>query len=175
MSKAFTRESDDSGREDRPPIRAQLPGGVRNYITAEGARRFREELERLLEARRAGPAAGDDLEAQAGRSRLDAAIRRLQSILDSAVISEPPPDPGKIAFGARVRVRYSDGDEEEFQIVGVDEADPGQGRISWISPLARALLGLKAGNTARFRSPAGEQGIEILDVRYGVEGSNARQ
>jgi transcription elongation factor GreB len=169
VSKAFTRESDESGAEETPPVRFQLPPGARNYITREGAARLRENLNQLLAKRRVGVGAGKetDPEAKAEQRRLESALRTLQAKLDSVVVAEPPADPGKVAFGASVVVRHGSGEEEEYQIVGVDESDPAQGRISWISPLARALLGRSAGDKIRFRSPAGDEELNILEVRHG--------
>ena len=167
VSKAFTRESDDAEVEDIPVDRFQLPPGARNYITRAGADRLRESLNELLEKRRVvneGNAA--DLEAKAEQKRIESAIRKLQSILDSVIVAEPPADSGKVGFGTSVHIRYPHGEEETYQIVGSDEADPGQGRISAISPLAQALMNSKVGDTVRFRSPAGDQELTVLAVHY---------
>ena len=155
MSKAFTRESDDIEPEDIQSLRTQLPPGTRNYITSEGADQLRHRLNELLEARRS---------AKSPDQRFDSAIRKLESILGTVVVSEVPTDQDKVAFGASIVVRDSNGDEETYRIVGVDEADPAHNRISWISPLARALLNHKAGDKILFRSPAGDQELTILKV-----------
>jgi transcription elongation factor GreB len=168
VSKAFTRESDDdSGAEEIPSLRPHLPPGTRNYITREGADRLKQRLNDLLEKKQAlasASAAGTDLEAD--QRKLESAIRRLQPILDSVVVAEIPADQEKIAFGAIVIVRHGNGEEGAYQIVGVEEAEPERGSISWISPLARALLSRRAGDKVRFQSPAGAEELTILTVRY---------
>ena len=168
MSKAFTRESDDHDAEEIPSIRPKLPPGARNYITREGANRLRENLNQFIEKRRAGVTmdSGTDPEAKAEQRRIESAIRKLQSILDSVVIAGTPADQAKIAFGASVLLCHSNGEEEHYQIVGADESDPAQGRISWLSPLAQALLNQKAGDKIRFQSPAGDEDLKIVKVWY---------
>jgi len=155
VSKAFTRESDEMEPADIHSVRTQLPPGTRNYITSEGADQLRHHLNELLEARRS---------AKSPDQRFDSAIRKLGSILGTVVVAEVPTDQDKVAFGASIVVRDSNGDEETYRIVGVDEADPAHNRISWISPLARALLNHKAGDKILFRSPAGDQELTILKV-----------
>ena len=167
MSKAFTRESDDSGAEEIPPFRPQLPPGTRNYITGAGADRLKQRLNDLLEKKQAlasDRAAGAASEAD--QRKIESAIRRLQQTLDSVIVAEVPADPEKVAFGATVTVRHGNGKEEAYHIVGVEEADPGHGSISWIAPLAGALLSRRAGDKVRFRSPAGEEELTILTVWY---------
>jgi transcription elongation factor GreB len=157
VSKAFTRESDDAGGEDAPLFRPQLPPGTRNYITREGA----EQLERRLNAlREKKQAAASDSDVRT----LEGAIRNLQQIVDSVVIAEVPADREKVAFGARVRVRHQNGHQETYRIVGIDESEPDKGLISWLSPLARALLSRRAGDKVSFKSPAGEDELEIMKV-----------
>ena len=168
MSKAFTRESDDeSGAEEIPSFRPQLPLGTKNYITREGADRLKQRLNDLLEKKQASAsvnAAGTALEAD--QRKIESAIRRLQQILDSVVVAEIPADQDKVAFGATVMVRHGNGEESAYHIVGVEEADPDRGSISWISPLARALLSWRAGDKVRFRSPGGDEELTIMTMRY---------
>lgn len=168
MSKAFTRESDENDAEEIPSGWFPLSPGAKNYITREGADRLRQSLNELLEKRRVESNVSNnaDPEAKAKQRRIESAIRKLQSILDSVIVAEPPTDPGKVGFGASVRIRCQDGDEETYRIVGTDEAEPGQGRISAISPLAQALMNSKAGDTVRFKSPAGDQELTVLAVHY---------
>ncbi|HVV70855.1 MAG TPA: GreA/GreB family elongation factor [Verrucomicrobiae bacterium] len=169
MSKAFTRESDEVDREEVPSGRVQLPPGARNYITRKGADLLRQRLEALHEQRRAEAGAGEKTDTKAAQRRVESAIRRLQSILDSVVIAGQPEDREKIAFGASVVVKRGNEEEEAYTIVGIDEAEPERGYISWVSPLARALLGRRAGEVVRFRSPAGEQDLKVVKVCYGGE------
>jgi transcription elongation factor GreB len=159
MSKAFTREEDDSDEQviaSWPP----LPVGARNYITPGGAQRLKERLGQLQQKKESAEAAGTE------SKKLESAIRDLKQRLDSLVIVGPPVDASKIAVGALVTVRHRNREEETYRIVGVDESDPEQGAISWISPLAKALLSRRAGEKVRFRIPAGEDELEVLSVRY---------
>ena len=169
VSKAFTRESDEMGPEELKPVRPQLPPGATNYITMAGADQLRQRLNELLEKKSAATDGASSSEAQADQRRIDSSIRRLQATLGSIVVAEVPADQTKVAFGAAVVVRYSNGAEETYRIVGIDEADPSHDRISWISPLAQALLNHKAEDKLLFKSPAGEQELTILNVRYDSE------
>ena len=167
MSKAFTREP-DSGAEESPAFRPQLPPGTRNFITRVGADGLRQRLTDLLERKQALGTRSIEASAtvEADLRKLESAIRNLQQTLASVVVAEIPADQEKVAFGATVTVRHGNGAEAAYQIVGVEEADPERGSISWISPLARALLLRRAGDTVRFRSPAGDEELAIMTVRY---------
>ena len=168
MSKAFTRESDEADADELPFVRTQLPPGSRNYITQDGADRLKQRLQELLETKRAWAAASAEARPapEADRQRVESSIRKLQQVLDSVVVAGVPVDRDKVGFGATVMVRHGNGEEEAYQIVGVDEASPEHARISWISPLARALLSRRAGEKVLFRSPAGGEELTILTVRY---------
>jgi transcription elongation factor GreB len=162
MSKAFTRESDESGDDEVPTFRPQLPPGTTNYITREGAERLRQRLNGLLETKEhltsSSNQTGPDLR------KAETNIRALQQTLSSVVIAQPPPNPDKVAFGATVHIRDQHGNEETYRIIGVEEADPESGSISWLSPLARALLSRKVGDKVQFRTPAGMQDFTILAI-----------
>jgi len=168
MSKAFTRESDESEEEEIPAFRPTLPPGTTNYITREGAERLRQRLNGLLEKKQGLTARSNDaVTAPDGEQRkIESAIRNVQQVLDSVVVAEVPVDQERIAFGATVVVQRGDWEEDGYRIVGVEESDPDQGAISWVSPLARALLSHRVGEKVRFRSPAGEEEVTILSVRY---------
>ena len=167
MSKAFTRESDEPNADETPASRPPLPPGSSNYITREGAERLRVRLKNLLETKQRLAAKSDDpTTAQTEQRKLESAIRNLQRLLDSVVVAEVPVDREKIVFGATVAIRHRNGEEATYHIVGVDEADPESGSISWISPLARALHSRRAGDKVHFKSPAGEDELWILSVRY---------
>lgn len=169
MSKAFTRESDDESRaEETPSFRPQLPPGTKNYITREGAERLKERLNDLIEKKQAMTTMSNEggTASEAEQWKIESAIRRLQQILDSVIVAEIPADREKVAFDATVMVRHGNGEEAAYHIVGVEESDPERGSISWISPLARALLSRKAGDMVRFRSPAGDEELTIMTVRY---------
>jgi transcription elongation factor GreB len=168
MSKAFTRESDDSGGEEIPSSRRPLPPGTRNYITLGGADQLKQRLNDLLEKKQALTATSSEAgtASAAEQRKFESSIRNLQQILDSVIVAEIPADQEKVAFGATVTIRHGNGEEEAYRIVGVEEADPERGSISWISPLARALLSRRAGDKVPFRSPAGGEELTILSVWY---------
>jgi len=151
VSKAFTKE--DTQPEEGPPKprRSVLPDGAVNYVTPDGAKRMKAELE-ALNARR----------------RPDERIRELTRILDSAVILGPPTeDLDNVRFGATVSVRtLPHGETVRYRIVGVDETDLARRHISWISPIAQALLSGAAGDRVRAALPSGDKELEILDVSY---------
>jgi transcription elongation factor GreB len=183
MSKAFTRESENEPSEspesgDEGP---SLPHGFKNYMTPGGARKLREELKNLLEVARpevvrtvAWAASNGDRSENGdyiyGKRRLreiDRRIRFLQRRLDQAEIVDPVRQKGaKVLFGATVEV-VNDGDRpRRYTIVGIDETDIARGRVSWISPVAKALLHHEAGETVVLRTPRGEEDLEILSVNF---------
>ncbi|MEN3370163.1 MAG: transcription elongation factor GreB [Verrucomicrobiota bacterium] len=169
MSKAFTRE-DDSAPElpDLPPLTSALAPGTKNYITPAGAQKLRDELQRLIEITR--PALADaqaDPDAKRQLARLDQRVRQLEESLQSAEIISAPSGPADVVrFGASVTVRESDGTETSYRIVGVDETDIERNWVSWVSPIAKALLNGKRGERIRFKFPSGEETLEIIDIRY---------
>ncbi len=151
-----------------------------NYITPDGARRLSEELVRLRTVERprtvqevADAAAQGDRSENAeyiyGKRRLreiDRRVRFLIKRLESAqIVDARGRDTDQVFFGATVRVKGRDG-EREVTIVGIDEVDPARGHVSWISPIARALLRARAGDTVTLRTPTGEEALDILEVRY---------
>jgi len=169
VSKAFTRESDDVPELPALPRQpSPLPPGAKNYLTREGAARFREELNRLIQVDRVQLAASqDDVEAKQQLQIADQRIDRLQQSLRSAVVVSPPVAPeDRVRFGASVTVREDSGAESRYRIVGVDETDLNRGWISWVSPLAKALLNARLGQRVRFKLPSGEEELEIVGVAY---------
>jgi transcription elongation factor GreB len=160
MSKAFTRESDESG-DDEISLRPPLPPGTTNYITREGAERLDRRLKDLIAKKQLAEAKVSN---EPDLRKLESNIRVLQQTLNSVVIAQPPPDSDKVAFGANVRIRQQNGEEDIYRIVGVEEADPENGSISWLSPLARALLSRKVGDKVQFRTPAGIEEFTILAI-----------
>jgi transcription elongation factor GreB len=148
VSKAFTRESDD--HPDLPAFRrlpSPLPPGAKNYLTVDGAKRLREELERLVQAKHHRVAASsDDAEAKQQHQVWDQRIRHLQQSLDSAVVVSGPAEPeDRVRFGATVTVRNRNAEEMQYRIVGVDEVDIDRNCVSWLSPIAKALLSARLG------------------------------
>jgi transcription elongation factor GreB len=159
MSKAFTK---DDG-PDAAPVqrrRAPLPAGVPNYVTHRGLGLLREELA-ALDAEAAPDAAPIERQARAARRA------ELEERIATAVVAPPPGDLTEVRIGAWVRVS-SDSGARELRIVGVDEADPTSrpSRVAFTAPLARALLGRRAGDTTTARTPAGEETLEIERVSY---------
>lgn len=181
MNKAFVRESEGDDDEELEPS-LKLPAGTRNYITPAGHQRLKDELEHLVKRERphiveivSWAASNGDRSENGdyiyGKRRLreiDRRIRFLAKRLDIAEVVDPlrQGDNDQIFFGARVTIADSDGTENTYTIVGIDEANASQGRISWISPLARALIKSREGDTIRFQSPVGLREIDILEVCY---------
>jgi transcription elongation factor GreB len=169
MSKAFTRD-ENQGPEipDVVPTVSSLAPGSKNYITPEGAKRLRDELQRLAEVTRPELVeARDDPDAKRQLARLDQRIVQLEESLHAAEIVEPPNGPADVVrFGAFVTVRESDGNETRYRIVGVDETDLDNNWVSWMSPIAKALLNRKSGERIRFKFPSGEETLEIKEIRY---------
>lgn len=166
MSKAFT---DEEAGEDAPivPARAPLPPGVPNYVTARGLVRLRDELAALHAERARADALANDK--QRGRALGALTQRRValeQRIATALVVPPPAESLDRARFGATVSVAAADG-ERRYEIVGVDEADPAQGKLAFTSPLARALLGGAAGDVVRWHTPRGPEEAEITAVAYG--------
>lgn len=167
MSKAFLRESDSDDLPELPRLAATLPPGAKNFMTADGARRLREELDRLLAQDRPPLAArgADDGDARRERQVLDQRIRHLQTSLQSAEIIAPTAGPKDVVrFGDTVTVRDHDEVRASYHIVGVDETEFGEDAVSWQSPLARALLNARRGERVSFQVPAGLTTIEIVGI-----------
>jgi transcription elongation factor GreB len=181
MNKAFVREGDGDDDEELEPA-LKLPGGTRNYITPAGHQKLKDELEHLVKRERphvveivAWAASNGDRSENGdyiyGKRRLreiDRRIRFLTKRLDIAEVVDPlrQGNNDQVFFGARVTVADADGSENTYTIVGVDEADVARGRISWISPLARALIKAREGDSVRFQSPLGLREIDIVEVVY---------
>ena len=147
------------------PRRAPLPEGARNYVTPRGLALLRSELERLR-AELAGSERSADV-ASAESVALRARIAELESRLASAELVDPTEGAsGVVRFGARVRVRSADGSERSYRIVGVDEANVAQGRIAFVAPLARALLGRRIGDVVPWKTPRGEDEVEVAAIDF---------
>lgn len=167
MSRAFVRESDDLPERPALARRASpLPPGTQNYITPDGAQRFREELERLVQVERPRLASADDPDGKRQLQEVNQRIDQLQQSLESAVVAPTPAERDRVQFGATVTVRERDGVETRYRIVGVDETDIDCGWVSWLSPIAKALLNARLGGRVRFKSPSGERELVIVSVEY---------
>ena len=168
MSKAFTRESDDAPEMPvRPRRPSPLPLGAKNYITAGGAQGLREELNRLLDIEQPRLVDSKDDQAKRQLQAVNDRIEHLQQSLHSAVVVTPPSMPDdQVRFGATVTVRNQRGEESRYRIVGVDETDIDRDWVSWLSPIAKALLNARLGERVRIKLPGGEEQLEIVGVVY---------
>ena len=179
MSKAFTREGDPP--EEEFAAEPQPPRELKNYITPAGYTRLKSELKVLVEVERpelvktvAWAASNGDRSENAdylyGKKRLREIERRLRFLikrLEIAEIVDPrDQDQDRAFFGATVRYRDSGGGEHTVSIVGTDEVDPARGRVSWVSPIASALLKSREGDTVTLSTPAGEEPLQVLAIRY---------
>ena len=154
------------------PPRAPVPAGVANYVTPRGLRLLREELA-ALEAERQGLEAdrSDEAEYRRRAAVLGGRASELTARLASAVLVEPrrqPPD--RVRFGVAVTLRTVSGErageERCLEIVGVDEADAAHGRVAFVSPIARAMLGRAVGDTATLTTPRGTELLEVISIEY---------
>jgi transcription elongation factor GreB len=167
VSRAFMRETDDLPERPARARRASpLPPGAPNYITPDGARRFREELERLVQVERPRLAASGDPDAKRQLQEVNRQIDQQQQCLESAVVVPPPAERDRVQFGATVTVRDRNGEPARYRIVGVDETDLDRGWVSWLSPIAKAILGARQGERVRFKCPSGEEELEIMEIEY---------
>ena len=181
MSKAFVKETED---EPEPTIDAPtIPAGVKNYMTPDGHRRMQDELRRLLREERpkvvevVAWAAGNGDRSENGdyiygKKRLreiDRRIRFLSKRLEIAEVVDPQRQKNRdqVFFGATVTYADARGAERTVTIVGIDEVDLDRGQVSWISPIARALIKAQEGDVVELRTPAGTERIEIVEIRYG--------
>src|SRR6478672_4448271 len=182
MNKAFTREVDREEEEDDDVAAPLLPQGAKNYITVAGYQRLRRELMTLLDEERPKVVEtvswaakngdrsenGDYLYGKKRLREIDRRIRFLTKRLDIAEVVKPSLHHGrdKVFFGATVRKANDRGEEREVRIMGVDEADTANGEVSWISPIARALLKARVGDELRVVTPRGLETVEVLAVSY---------
>ena len=185
MSKAFTTEQDSETSEPDDEPEQLLPSGVKNYMTPGGFAVLQEELNRLYRDERpkvveiVSWAAGNGDRSENGdyiygKKRLreiDRRLRYLTKRLESAEVVDPRKQQGleKVFFGATVTYAREDGTEHTVMLVGPDEADVSQGKISWLSPVARALLKAQAGDMVEMKTSSGAETLEILSVRYPVK------
>ena len=183
MSKAFTREDaapedDFDGDEDANPI----PPGSKNYLTPLGWRRMRDELTWLVKTERPQVTSvvswaaklgdrSENADYQYGKKRLreiDRRIRYLTKRLEAAEVVDPAirEETDQVFFGATVTYAMSGGREQTVCIVGIDETDPAKHYVSWISPVARALIKCREGDVVTLRTPGGDEELEIVEVLY---------
>ena len=186
MNKAFTREPDGDADDDNDdgggPSLPPLPAGSKNYLTPPGYQRLRNELLALIDderpkiveivswAAKNGDRSenGDYLYGKKRLREIDRRIRFLTRRLDIAEVADPALHYGhdQIFFGATVTYANSRGEQRTITIKGIDEADNLAGEVSWIAPIARALLKARAGDEVRLQTPGGVETLEVLAVRY---------
>jgi len=179
MSKAFVKEVESGAEEES--TESPLPAGLRNYMSPAGYARLEAELRRLVEIERPEVVKivswaasngdrsenGDYIYGKRRLREIDRRVRFLIKRLESAeVVDAAGRDTDQVFFGATVAVRGASRSERRVTIVGIDEADASRGRVSWISPIARALLKAREGDVVTLRSPAGAEELEIVEVRY---------
>jgi transcription elongation factor GreB len=180
MSKAFVKEAEDEA--DLPDEAPAIPTGVKNYMTPQGHRDLQDELRQLLRIERpkvvetVAWAAGNGDRSENGdyiygKRRLreiDRRIRFLSKRLESATVVDPALQKNRdqVFFGATVTYANERGSETTITIVGIDEADFARGQVSWISPVARALMKASEGDIVELRAPSGIEQIEVLAITY---------
>jgi transcription elongation factor GreB len=178
MSKAFTRESEDDGEE---PQAEPAPPPAKNYISPAVYARLKAELKLLVETERPEVVRtvswaakngdrsenGDYLYGKKRLREIDRRVRFLIKRLEAAqVVDAAGRDSDQIFFGSTIRIKTKEGEERTITIVGVDETDSPRNRISWISPVAKALIKAREGDTVVLKTPGGVEELEILEVRY---------
>ncbi len=181
MSKAFTKET-DTEEEDDGIASAPLPAGGKNYMTPQGYARLKTELLHLIDEERPKVVEvvhwaasngdrsenGDYIYGKKRLREIDRRIRFLTQRLEIAEVTDPSVHHGRdqVFFGATVTYVEAAGQERTVTILGIDEADSAQGEVSWISPIARALLKAREGDVVKLVTPAGVQEVEVLKVEY---------
>lgn len=180
MSKAFTRETE--GEDEESPDNAQSAALSKNYITRAGYQRLRGELLQLIDVERPKVVEvvhwaasngdrsenGDYLYGKKRLREIDRRIRFLTRRLEIAEVVDASAHQGsdQVFFGATVTYARTDGTEVTVTILGVDEADSASGQVSWISPVAKALLRSRVGDELQLQTPAGPEWIKVLAVDY---------
>ena len=182
MSKAFITESEDSDEDELPPAELQVPLGAKNYITPAGFKRLQDELDQLWKTERPSLVQtitwaasngdrsenGDYIYGKKRLREIDKRIRFLAKRLENSEVIDPSSrkECDQIFFGATVVVCGLDGVHRSYSIVGVDEANPACGLVSWVSPLARALMKAREDDTVTLRLPGGVDELLIVEVIY---------
>jgi transcription elongation factor GreB len=182
MSKAFTKETENDEDDELESGASPIPAGTKNYMTPAGYAALRAELLNLLDVERPkiveivhwaasnGDRSenGDYLYGKKRLREIDRRTRFLTKRLERAEVVDPSVHHGadQVFFGATVTYADSRGDERTITIKGIDEVDQLNGEVSWIAPVARALIKARVGDEVRLRTPAGDETLEVLEVRY---------
>ncbi len=190
MSKAFTRERDEDQDNDAEPAAAGLPAGTPNYLTPSGYAALNAELNHLLKVERPKTVEivswaasngdrsenGDYIYGKRRLREIDRRLRFLTKRLSIAQVVDPAEQRGndQVFFGALVTIEDEQGQQQTYRIVGVDETHLGPHHISWVSPMARALIKAREGDSVTFQSPSGPREITVIRVSYADGGSEAQ-
>lgn len=182
MNKAFTKEPDAADDDDEGPSLPPLPAGTKNYITPAGYARLRAELLQLIDDERPKVVEvvhwaasngdrsenGDYLYGKKRLREIDRRIRFLTKRLDIAEVADPSQHHGsdQVFFGATVTYANTKGEERTITIKGIDEVDHLHGEVSWVAPIARALLKAREGDEVTLMTPGGVETLEVLEVKY---------
>jgi transcription elongation factor GreB len=182
MNKAFVKEPESDDDDELGAGLPPIPPGAKNYITPQGYQRIRDELLQLIDVERPEVVKivhwaasngdrsenGDYIYGKRRLREIDRRIRFLTKRLDLAEVVDPSAHHGsdQVFFGATVTYVNANGDEHTVTIVGIDELDPLHGKISWVSPVARALTKAREGETVTLRTPAGDDELDIISVQY---------
>lgn len=182
MNKAFVKESESDDDDDLDVGMPAIPAGTKNYMTPAGHKRIKDELLQLIDVDRPEVVKivswaasngdrsenGDYIYGKRRLREIDRRIRFLTKRLDIAEVVDPSVHHGgnQVFFGATITYENQQGEQHTVTIVGIDELDPLNGRISWISPVARALTKAREGDSVPLKTPAGMDELTILEVRY---------
>jgi transcription elongation factor GreB len=182
MNKAFVKESDDDDDAEALALAQAIPAGAKNYITPAGYQRIKDELLELIDVARPEVVRivhwaasngdrsenGDYIYGKRRLREIDRRIRFLTKRMDSAAVVDPSAHYGndQVFFGATVSYRNAAGEQHTVTIVGIDELDPLNGKISWVSPVARAMTKAREGDLITLQTPLGADELELLSVSY---------
>ncbi len=168
MSRAFVKENDGEQAGDQLPDLPISPHP--NYVTPSGLAKLEARRAAFQKERAALDPAGGDLTQASHIARLDQEIRYYDARIASAIpIDAKTIDHSQVAVGARVTVQDAQGETHHYRIVGEDEADAEAGLISWVSPLAKALLGARVDDHVIWKRPRGDVELDIIEIRYAPE------
>ena len=165
MSRAFIKEDDANTSGEELPERPQSPHP--NYVTPAGLTALQAQLAELQQQRHDLMAHSEAILSEEHLKPVERDIRYFQERIERAIVIDPASQPhDKVAFGAVVTTVDDDEEKRRFAIVGEDEADPAHGKISWVSPLARSLVGASVGDSVVWKRPAGDKTLEITKIQY---------